>query len=215
AIMELLDRASLRELDRRLGSDLLARGNTLLLIQTDGVGADAEAAAITAALGPLGGTVRAEDPQEAVRLLDLRRNSRSMEADAEQRVGEDVAVPRSRLVDYIAELERMATVHGVGLRVVAHAGDGNLHPTFWVGQDDGGAGDGGTNHGGAAGLQAALDESIDVALAMGGTITGEHGVGQYKLRWLPLEQRAEVLDLQRRIRSLFDPLGILNPGKAV
>jgi glycolate oxidase len=215
AIMELLDRASLRELDRRLGSDLLARGNTLLLIQTDGFGADAEAAAITAALGPLGGTVRAEDPQEAVRLLDLRRNSRSMEADAEQRVGEDVAVPRSRLVDYIAELERMATVHGVGLRVVAHAGDGNLHPTFWVGQDDGGAGDGGTNHGGAAGLQAALDESIDVALAMGGTITGEHGVGQYKLRWLPLEQRAEVLDLQRRIRSLFDPLGILNPGKAV
>ncbi|HEY8294347.1 MAG TPA: FAD-linked oxidase C-terminal domain-containing protein [Micrococcaceae bacterium] len=215
AIMELLDRASLRELDRRLGSDLLARGNTLLLIQTDGFGADAEAAAITAALGPLGGTVRAEDPQEAVRLLDLRRNSRSMEADAEQRVGEDVAVPRSRLVDYIAELERMATVHGVGLRVVAHAGDGNLHPTFWGGQDDDGAGDGGTNHGGAAGLQAALDESIDVALAMGGTITGEHGVGQYKLRWLPLEQRAEVLDLQRRIRSLFDPLGILNPGKAV
>jgi len=206
AIMELLDGNSLLELDGRLGSDLAARGNALLLIQTDGLGADAEAAVIQHALADLGGLVSSEDPQEAQRLLDLRRNSRGTEADPENRVGEDVAVPRSRLVDYIGELERMAAVHGVGLRVVAHAGDGNLHPTFWTP---------GTDPASRTALDAALDESVEVALAMGGTITGEHGVGSFKRRWLPLEQAPEVLELQQRIKSLFDPFGILNPGKAI
>src|SRR4029453_3132786 len=60
-----------------------------------------------------------------------------------------------------------------------------------------------------------LDESIRVGLEMGGTITGEHGVGQYKLRWLGLEQPEPVRELQRRIKELFDPAGILNPGKAI
>jgi glycolate oxidase len=64
-------------------------------------------------------------------------------------------------------------------------------------------------------LNAALDESIRVGLEMGGTITGEHGVGQYKLRWLGLEQPEPVRELQRRIKELFDPAGILNPGKAI
>ncbi|HSO14860.1 MAG TPA: FAD-linked oxidase C-terminal domain-containing protein, partial [Arthrobacter sp.] len=54
-----------------------------------------------------------------------------------------------------------------------------------------------------------------VALAMGGTITGEHGIGQFKLRWLGLEQKEPVRELQRRIKELFDPAGILNPGKAI
>jgi glycolate oxidase len=64
-------------------------------------------------------------------------------------------------------------------------------------------------------LQVALDESITAALAMGGTITGEHGVGQYKLRWLGQEQPEPVRELQRGIKDLFDPAGILNPGKAI
>ena len=64
-------------------------------------------------------------------------------------------------------------------------------------------------------LEAALDESVRCALELGGTITGEHGVGQYKLRWLPWEQTEELRTLQRRIKEVFDPLGILNPGKAI
>ncbi|WP_434617510.1 FAD-binding oxidoreductase [Arthrobacter sp. A5] len=206
SIMELLDGASLLELDTRLGSDLVSRGNALLLIQTDGLAAQLEAELITAALSDLGGELSNAGPEEALRLMDLRRSSRGMEGDVESSVGEDVAVPRSQLVHYIFELERMAAHHEVGLRVVAHAGDGNLHPTFWVP---------GTDPQSTGALAAALNESIDVALAMGGTITGEHGVGQYKLRWLPLEQHAEVLQLQRKIRNVFDPLGIFNPGKAM
>ena len=110
------------------------------------------------------------------------------------------------LVGDLAELERIAAERGVGLKVVAHAGDGNLHPMYWVpaGQSEK-----------IPVLDAALDESIEVGLRLGGTITGEHGVGQYKLRWLPLEQREEVLELQRGIKELFDPKDLLNPGKAL
>jgi len=210
AIMELLDGGSLLQLDEIHGSDLSARGASLLLIQTDGFGAAAEADVVREVLAAGGATVTTEASAEAEQLVELRRNSRGVEVDDEYRVGEDVAVPRSRLVDYVGELEAMAVAHGVQLKVVAHAGDGNLHPTFWVDRQD--------NQVDAEAMQrlgAALDESITVALAMGGTITGEHGIGQYKLRWLGLEQPEPVRELQRRIKELFDPAGILNPGKAI
>ena len=210
AIMELLDSGTLAQLDEIHGSDLAARGQSLLLIQTDGFGAAAEAAAIRPVLVAGGAVVTMEASAEAERLVDLRRNSRGVEVDDEYRVGEDVAVPRSRLVDYVAELEAMATANGVRLKVVAHAGDGNLHPTFWVDRVDSAVDADAMER-----LGAALDKSITVALAMGGTITGEHGIGQFKLRWLGLEQKEPVRELQRRIKELFDPAGILNPGKAI
>ncbi|MEN3343909.1 MAG: glycolate oxidase [Arthrobacter sp.] len=210
AIMELLDGGSLAQLDDAHGSDLAARGGSLLLIQTDGFGAAAEAAAIRPVLAAGGAVVTTEANAEAERLVELRRNSRGVEVDDEYRVGEDVAVPRSRLVDYVAALETMAAAHRVQLKVVAHAGDGNLHPTFWVDRVDSLVDADAMQR-----LGAALDESIAVALEMGGTITGEHGIGQYKLRWLGLEQKAPVRELQRRIKELFDPAGLLNPGKAI
>jgi glycolate oxidase len=210
AIMELLDGGSLLQLDQIHGSDLGSRGASLLLIQTDGFGAAAEADVVREVLAAGGATVTTEASDEAERLVELRRNSRGVEVDDEYRVGEDVAVPRSRLVDYVGELEAMAAEHGVQLKVVAHAGDGNLHPTFWVDRVD--------NQVDSDAMQRlgdCLDRSITVALAMGGTITGEHGIGQYKLRWLGLEQPPPLRELQRRIKHLFDPAGILNPGKAI
>jgi glycolate oxidase len=210
AIMELLDGGSLAQLDDLHGSDLASRGASLLLIQTDGFGAAAEAAAIRPVLAAGGAVVSMEASAEAEQLVELRRNSRGTEVDDEYRVGEDVAVPRSRLVDYVAELEAMAAEHRVQLKVVAHAGDGNLHPTFWIERVENTV-----DVDAMARLGAALDKSITVALAMGGTITGEHGIGQYKLRWLGLEQKEPVRELQRRIKELFDPAGILNPGKAI
>lgn len=168
--------------------------------------ASQEAEAASTALAAVGGKSSLEDPGEAERLVDLRRHNRGMDVDSETTVGEDVAVPRSQLVGYVRALQSMARRHGVGVRIIAHAGDGNLHPTFWVAE---------ANREQVAALNAALDESIDMALEMGGTITGEHGIGQYKLRWLPLEQAPEVRRLQSRIKVVFDPLGILNPGKAI
>ena len=104
----------------------------------------------------------------------------------------------------------MAADNQVHLKVVAHAGDGNLHPTFWIERTGGRAGTEAMER-----LQQVLDKSITAALEMGGTITGEHGVGQYKLRWLGQEQPEPLRELQRRIKQLFDPAGILNPGKAI
>ena len=205
-ILELLDGPSLQELDFRNGSDLASRGTALLLIQFDGLAAAQEEALAIAALEELGGTASREDPAEAQRLVDLRRNNRGLDVDAVNRVGEDVAVPRSQLVHYISALEEMARRHGVDLNVIAHAGDGNLHPTFSVPGMDAIS---------VASLNAALDDSIAKALELGGTITGEHGIGQYKLRWLPLEQSDQVLEIQRSIKDMFDPQGILNPGKAI
>jgi len=210
AIMELLDNGTLVQLDELHGGDLQKRGKSLLLIQTDGFGAAAEAEVVRQVLADGGATVTTEASAEAEMLVELRRNSRGVEVDDEFRVGEDIAVPRSRLVDFVAALEAMAERFKVRLKVVAHAGDGNLHPTFWMDRVDPA-----TDADALQRLNAALDESIRVGLEMGGTITGEHGVGQYKLRWLGLEQPEPVRELQRRIKELFDPQGILNPGKAI
>jgi len=210
AIMELLDGGTLAQLDELHGSDLSARGRSLLLIQTDGFGAAAEADVVRSVLAAGGATVTTEATAEAEQLVELRRNSRGVEVDDQYRVGEDVAVPRSRLVDYVSALEDLAAEHSVNLKVVAHAGDGNLHPTFWIDRQDSAVDEGAMDR-----LNLALDASIDAALEMGGTITGEHGIGQYKLRWLGLEQPEPVRELQRRIKELFDPAGILNPGKAI
>lgn len=210
AIMELLDGGSLAQLDELHGSDLASRGASLLLVQTDGFGAAAEADVVREVLAAGGAVVTTEASAEAEQLVELRRNSRGVEVDDQYRVGEDVAVPRSRLVDYVAALEALAEVHDVRLKVVAHAGDGNLHPTFWIDRVNDKVDAGAMRR-----LNAALDASIVAALDMGGTITGEHGVGQYKLRWLGLEQPEPLRELQRRVKELFDPAGILNPGKAI
>lgn len=210
AIMELLDGGTLTQLDDLYGSDLSSRGRSLLLIQTDGFGAEAEADVVRSVLAASGAAVSTEATAEAEQLLELRRSSRGVEVDDQYRVGEDVAVPRSRLVDYVAALEDLAAAQRVNLKVVAHAGDGNLHPTFWIDREDSDVDQDAVDR-----LNLALDASIDAALDMGGTITGEHGIGQYKLRWLGLEQPEPVRELQRRIKELFDPAGILNPGKAI
>ncbi|NKX54361.1 FAD-binding oxidoreductase [Arthrobacter mobilis] len=207
AILELLDAGTLEVIDQAHGTNLAARGGTLLLVRTDGHGAAIEEALIREALGALGAEISAPGDPVADQLVELRRSSRGDGQDDEFRVGEDVAVPRSRLVGYITELGAIAARHDVKVRVVAHAGDGNLHPTFWVDPAEGPSGIGR--------LQVALDESVRAALDMGGTITGEHGVGQFKRRWLGWEQQAEVLELQRRLKDVFDPRGILNPGKAI
>ncbi|MGV0111410.1 FAD-binding oxidoreductase [Arthrobacter sp. CP30] len=207
AILELLDGNTLEALDGAHGSDLRRRGGSLLLARTDGYGAAAEAEQIRAVLLGLGARVSDEGSEEADRLVDLRRHSRGDEVDDLYRVGEDVAVPKSQLVGYVAALEAMASRHQVQLKVVAHAGDGNLHPTFWVERREGPQAQ--------ERLESALDESVRCALDLGGTITGEHGVGQYKRRWLAWEQAPEILALQARIKQVFDPLGILNPGKAI
>lgn len=207
AITEMLDAGTMEVLDSIHGTHLTERGGAMLLIRTDGYGAKIEEEVIRRVLTDLGAEVSASGDANAAELIEMRRNSRGDEQDDEFRAGEDIAVPRSKLVDYIHTLQEIADRHQVWVRVVCHAGDGNLHPTFWIDPSEGQLG--------MKRLEAALDDSIRAALDVGGTITGEHGVGQYKRRWLTWELQPDVLDLQHRIRGLLDPHGILNPGKGI
>jgi len=204
AVMELVDGPSLDAIGALLGLEL--RGAAYLLVQTDGPGAEAEAAAVLELVRSLGG--RAEmttDAGEAERLLAIRRAMHP----AMERLGttliEDVSVPRSALpamFDAIADIERR---HGIRIPTIAHAGDGNLHPNFIY--------DAGVDDEVPAHIWAAADEMFQAAIALGGTLTGEHGIGVLKRRWLRDELGDAQFELQQQIKNVFDPSGILNPGK--
>ncbi|MFF7655667.1 FAD-binding oxidoreductase [Streptomyces sp. NPDC007983] len=211
AIAELIDNASLRNIDEYSGSRLTDGGHVLLLAQTDGHAAAAEAADVVAALRRTGGDAHlVTDEREAERLWELRRSGRGRTRPVWS-VGEDVAVPKSRVAGMYEELERIGRRHALDFAAVAHAADGNLHPVLSRPVPEG------TDPAAPPPpeLDVAADELVRGALALGGTITGEHGVGATKRRWLEDELGAAGLALQRSVKAVFDPHGILNPGKAL
>ena len=118
----------------------------------------------------------------------------------------DIGVPRNRLADVFAGLEDISRKTGVRIFNVAHAADGNLHPMIVVDPDES------ITEGPA---KKALGDMFYLAQRLGGTLTGEHGVGLLKRDWLEDELGSVSLELQRSIRNVFDPQGILNPGKAI
>ncbi|RRJ85963.1 FAD-binding protein [Gulosibacter macacae] len=205
AIQELLDANMLRAVTAHTGVDLASNGNAYLLVQTDGAAALDEAQRILALFDELGARATlTTDPEAAASLVDVRRQGfPALEAMGAFLV-EDCAVPRSRLAEMFGHIERIAAKYDVFIACPAHAGDGNLHPTFVF--------DGSTDevpdH-----VWDAASEIFETALALGGTLSGEHGIGLLKRRWLGDELGQRQLDLQREIKRVFDPLGILNPGK--
>jgi glycolate oxidase len=207
AALELLDASSLEAIGELLGLDLAGRG-AQLLIQTDGPGAVAEADAALAIVRAHGGTAElAVDAEAGERLFAIRRAFHPAMERRGTVLFEDVAVPRSALPAMFAALARIERAHGIPIPTVAHAGDGNLHPNFVFEAD-------------AADpfavperVWAAADELFTECLRLGGTLTGEHGVGLLKRRWLREELGDDSYELQRGIKRVFDPTGILNPGK--
>jgi glycolate oxidase len=202
AVQELMDAASLIRTHEYLGLPAATAG-ALLLVQTDGPASAAEAEAVTAVLTAGGGTVvLARDDAEAEHLLLVRRSMHPAWEQAGTTLIEDVSVPRSALpamFDAIADIERR---YRVAIPTVAHAGDGNLHPNFVFDGPDV-----------PPEVWEAAGELFAAALALGGTLTGEHGVGVLKRRWLADELGEDQWRLQREIARVFDPAGILNPGK--
>jgi glycolate oxidase len=203
AIMELMDAASLRAVHDLLGLPAARSGASQLTVQTDGPVAAVEADAIARVLRRAGGdVVVSHDPVAGEQLLQVRRSMHP----AMERLGstliEDVSVPRSALPAMFDEIARIERDYGVVIPTVAHAGDGNLHPNFvFPGPDVPDA------------VWAAADDLFRAALRLGGTLTGEHGIGVLKRRWLADELGDGQWELQRQIKQVFDPAGILNPGK--
>ena len=208
--MELLDALALEGIAALLGPEVVGAtmgaptaGGAFLLVEFDGPGAAEDARAAVPSLQTAGGTVRtATSADERERLLTIRRSFHAaMEARGRVLI-EDVAVPRSRLAEMFRETVRIGERHGVLIPTVAHAGDGNLHPNFVFDGDEV-----------PQRVWDAADELFRTAIALGGTLTGEHGVGVLKERWLRSEIGDDSYALQRGIKAVFDPAGILNPGK--
>lgn len=208
--VELLDALALEGIAAYLGPEVLSEtvgsssaGGVFLLVEFDGAGATEAALGAVPCLQAEGGTVHlAGSAAERERLLTIRRSFHAAMESRGRVLIEDVAVPRSRLAEMFTRVEAIGREHGVSIPTVAHAGDGNLHPNFVFDGDEV-----------PAHVWDAADALFRAAIELGGTLTGEHGVGVLKRRWIGDELGDDVLDLQRGIRRVFDPEGILNPGK--
>lgn len=207
SLLELIDQFTLKAINdwKNMGIDVSTAA--MLVAQADGVDAADGAAAMGAQFEAAGAdlVVVSTDPAESAQLLEIRR----LAFPAAERLGqclvEDVGVPRSRLPEMFEQLDQIASDHQVRVLTVAHAGDGNLHPIFVFDRTaDGSVPDS---------IWAAADAVFRAALDLGGTLTGEHGVGVLKRRWLELELGPDVMDVHRSIKNALDPRGILNPGK--
>ncbi len=208
--LELMDAVTIAAVDdwHNLGLDRSAAA--LLLVESDrpGDAADAELSAAEACCTDAGAAsvTRATDPMEADWLRQVRRMAfRAMERLGVARM-EDVGVPRARVPELLTAIERVATAHDVRCGTFGHAGDGNLHPTFvWDRGDDAAEGR----------AHAACEELYRVAIALGGTVTGEHGIGAARREFLVEQVGTDAVEVMRSIKAALDPLGILNPGKVV
>jgi glycolate oxidase len=204
AVLELVDAATVTAIERHVKISLGAAGAALLLVRTEGYGAYSELEAIRAVLAPLADSIDiATDEQGAERLLAVRRAALpAIEALGPAHI-EDICVPIDRLAEAIERIGVIGAAHGVRVFTFAHAGDGNVHPIIVGDQAD------------AHRIKAATDDIFALALDLGGTITGEHGVGSLKRDWLGRELSDTSASVHHAIRAALDPRGLLNPGKAL
>jgi glycolate oxidase len=164
---------------------------------TDGAGAWFE----SALAGAIDLTVT-DDEFESNYLIDFRRAAYPAAQELGRVLVEDVAVPVSRLPELIAAIAAIAGEHGVAIPTVAHAGDGNAHPLIVAGATEE------TERM----AWAAADAIFATTQRLDGTISGEHGIGRLKRRWLTSEVGEVGIEKMRGIKEVFDPLGIMNPG---
>lgn len=184
-------------------------GPAVVITQWDAAGADAAAARAEQLVAQMGGTslvLVGEEAGEA--LLDVRRAMNPALPSGSDVLIEDVCVPRSKLKEMYQAIARIEAETGIPIPAAAHAGDGNLHPHLAVRDDE-------RTPGGEVPPQVweAAGRVFHAALELGGTLSGEHGIGVLKARWLRDEVGDDALDLQHGVKQLFDPTGALNPGK--
>jgi glycolate oxidase len=205
--LELLDETTL-EAVRGAGVSVDTRAGAMLLVEVDGDG-DALGSVmerVGEALGQGEGSIDVLVAQDAARRAELWAARRSMSLAtrrlAKHKLSEDVVVPRTRVPELLARAREAAEREKVRSLAYGHAGDGNLHVNFlW--DDDAER----------PRVERAIEALMRLTVALGGTISGEHGIGLAKLPYLPLEQSSELIGLQRELKRVFDPRGLLNPGK--
>jgi glycolate oxidase len=147
----------------------------------------------------------AKDASEATTLATARRSAFSALARVRPTtILEDITVPRSALAEMVGFIAESAARHRLQVGTFGHMGDGNLHPTFLTDERD---------HEEMARVHLALEEIVTKTLSLGGTITGEHGVGLAKKQWIRKQLGDSSFELMRQIKMALDPRALLNPGK--
>jgi glycolate oxidase len=207
--LEFLDRTTIHCVEDYAKVGLPLDCEALLLMETDGhPAAVADEAAQMEAIARSNGALEvrvARDDAEATRLAMARRSAFSALARvAPTTILEDATVPRSELAKMIRFVEAVAKKHRLRIGTFGHMGDGNLHPTFLTDE---------RNHEEMHRIHEAFKEIFDEAIRLGGTITGEHGVGLAKKDFLPKFVGDASMRVMRELRRALDPNGILNPGK--
>ncbi|HEU0190842.1 MAG TPA: FAD-linked oxidase C-terminal domain-containing protein [Mycobacterium sp.] len=210
AMLEFMDSAAINAVEDHLHMGLDREAAAMVLGGSDDRGkAREDDASVMAAVFTEHGAKEVyatDDPDEGEQFIAARRFC----IPAVERTGslllEDVGVPVPALADLIIGIERIAAEREVTISVIAHAGDGNTHPLIVYDPDDAAM---------AQRAEVAFGEIMDLATGLGGTITGEHGVGRLKRPWLAGQIGPDAMALNQKIKAALDPLGILNPGSAI
>ncbi len=206
--LELLDDVALAACARTSPFRFPPDAGAALLVETDGNDEEqvfAEIARVAEAVAgeAAGEVIVAQNEAQRRDIWETRKYlSVNLKALHPRKLSEDIAVPRSRIPEMVALTREIGRRHGFEVATYGHAGDGNLHANVLFDTDDQ-----------RPRVEVAVGEILRAAVDLGGTITGEHGVGLAKRDFLVYEQGAEQVALQRRLKAVFDPLGILNPGK--
>lgn len=207
--LEFLDRMTVGCVEDYAKIGLPTEVEALLLMETDGhPAAVADEAASMMEIARQHGArdvTMAADEAEGARLASARRNAFSALARVRPTtILEDVTVPRSELAGMVRFIADTAARHDVKIGTFGHMGDGNLHPTFLTNERD---------HDEMKRVEHALEEIVERTIALGGTVTGEHGVGLAKKMFLRRQLGDASYDLLRLVKRAIDPNGLLNPGK--
>jgi glycolate oxidase len=207
SLLEFIDGVTARAIQNYRDMGLPANVGSLLMAQSDRGPRAAEDVAAIAEICTAHGAVDvavASDAEESAMLLEARRLVHYALEPLGTTLIDDVAVPRSQLVALLNGIEAVSKQYDVLIACPGHIGDGNMHPTVVFDRDDPAA---------EARALEAFGAVMDLGLSLGGTITGEHGVGKLKRQWLAQELGPVGLQLQRNVKAAFDPQGLLNPDK--
>jgi len=210
ASLELMDQTAIICIEESLNLGLNTKVEASLIIETDGadeqtVLREIEAAAKICRETGAGSVRIARNEAERAGLWKARRSmSPSLARKAPNKLGEDITVPRSAIPEVIQRLRAISTRHGLPIVIFGHAGDGNLHPNILFDKRQADQ---------WKKAEQMVAEIFDASLAVGGTLSGEHGVGVLKRPYLEHALGPVSIDVQRHIKQALDPLNILNPGK--
>lgn len=206
-VMEILDQAMLQIIERSYPMDLDTEAACLILMQSSPEDQPIEDLVEVCNEFGATGVFHASDPDEGEMLLEVRRRAwPAAEKLGKALLPEDVAVKRQHLPEVLAGITAIADKHDLVVPVIGHAGDGNIHPLLVFDEHDADE---------LARAKAAFTEIVHLALELGGTLAGEHGVGTLKRQFLEEEVDPVHLEMMHKIKATFDPEHRLNPGKAI